>query len=135
MRKFIFIFILLLGAAFSFSLFAQPLYFVADKHQTENIQIKPEKLSAFLNKWYNLETKLDAMKIESRNKRFFLMAKDKVADKVYVMRLLRKDDALYIFKYNIIGACGCDQMSLDEFNFEKNKIHGCKGMYSTAGAY
>jgi hypothetical protein len=104
--------------------------------QPEQIKADGKDVTAFIKKWYIMETNISSMKIEKKNKRYILLAFDSKNNQTLATRLMIDVDGLYITaQYNLYG-CECNCMELSKFKMINNKITGCTvGDLTIATAY
>ena len=109
---------------------------MASLAQPEQLKADEKDITAFIKKWYIMETNISSMKIEKKNKRYMLLAFDTQNNQTLATRLMIDVDGLYLTaQYNLYG-CECNCMELSKFKMINNKITGCSvGDLTIATAY
>ncbi len=126
---------LLMASALAFSQTARSKVVVFKPEFPQNIIASPTEVSEFVTHWYKLDASFDELKVDTNDKKYFLMAKDSKQGRITVFRLRKVDGSYCISPIDRIGYCNGDQLDLSKFKIEKNKVVGCDEGLSTAGAY
>jgi hypothetical protein len=83
---------------------------------------------------FNVKAEINDRVVQKHKKKYFLLARDEKKGTTYAFRLRRVHAEYCLIITDKINSCDCS-MDINKFTFQKNKIIGCAGYYSTAGIY